>query len=550
MSTNSLLINFAGYPVSPRNFVPDNGLAALAGSLISAGHRTMIMDYSTVDVVKKIFPYEYHSEIKELVNRINADIKKHGAMSTDDLRDFRSLDVDINKFQKSRILDIAEDLNKMVRAEKIDFVGFKLFLGDAFEGSIIIAEYLKQHNPSLKIFAGGPHVDLFMERIFSITGCFDALAYGEGEEIIVSLAEYAEGRARLHEIPNLMYKEGGAIIKTAQKRVADLNALPDPIYDTDVYPAMAGNNKIKIILIDESRGCPNSCSFCCHPVKSGNKWRKKDPVRIVDFMEKMSVKHGIKAFRFSGSNPPPDLKRSIAEEIIKRGLNIKYTSFAYAKNVKNEDFSLLKRSGCYSIFFGIESGSREILAKSMNKRIDINEVRNAVKKSKEAGLKVVGSVIMPAPFETEETRKETYDLLMDLQLDGNDVCFPSPTPCTKWGEESGKYNFDLGEKEEFWNKAIKYSLKTFYPQVLWDSFPQYKLNGKNFPEITAETTAFVRALEGKGLLTQVTDEVLLMAEYSGLGFRDFRNRWNESLYCGEHSEIQQLTGLINNSILS
>jgi radical SAM superfamily enzyme YgiQ (UPF0313 family) len=77
-----------------------------------------------------------------------------------------------------------------IRSNKIDFVGLKLWNGDGFVASQIIAECIKKNFPDMPIFAGGPHVDIFLENIYKITDAFDCLVYGEGEETIVMLAEY------------------------------------------------------------------------------------------------------------------------------------------------------------------------------------------------------------------------------------------------------------------------------------------------------------------------------------------------------------------------
>jgi len=61
--TRSLLINFSGYPAVMRSLALDNGLANLAGSLIQKGHQTIILDYATVDTIKRLFPHEYSDEL-------------------------------------------------------------------------------------------------------------------------------------------------------------------------------------------------------------------------------------------------------------------------------------------------------------------------------------------------------------------------------------------------------------------------------------------------------------------------------------------------------
>jgi magnesium-protoporphyrin IX monomethyl ester (oxidative) cyclase len=549
MAANSILINYAGYPISPRNFVPDNGLAALAASLLHSGHRTLVLDYSTVSIMRRIFPYQYGKELRELTGNILRDLKQGVRPNPGDMAQFYALDTAIDLYQQARVEDIACEVDAYVKERKVDFVGMKLFVGDAFEGSVAIAEHLKRQNPGLKIFGGGPHVDWFMHRIFDVTDAFDALAYGEGEETIVHLADYVLGKRLLEDIPNLVFRRNGKVVVTPQKRIEDLNALPCPVYDEDIYPAMKGNDKIKIVLVDESRGCPNACNFCCHPAKSGNRWRLRRAENVVDVMEQISYNYSITAFRFAGSSPPPKLKKEIAREILRRGLSVRYTSFAHTRSYTSEDFDLIRRSGCYATFFGIESGSQEILDRSMNKKITVQQVRDAVAKCRQSGMKIVGSVIVPAPFETERTKAETMALIDELKLDSVDVCFPTPVLGTRWGDECEKFNFAIPDKEKFWKDIMTYRIKTFYPQALWKPHPLYYLNGKPFSDVAMETTDFVRGCEQRGHLTQATDEVLLMADYAGLETREFRDRSNRYLSQGDHVAMEELVSQVNRNIV-
>jgi radical SAM superfamily enzyme YgiQ (UPF0313 family) len=365
----------------------------------------------------------------------------------------------------------------------------------------------------------------------------------------VHLAEHALGKRRLEDVPNLVFKRQGKIVVTPQKRIEDLNTLPCPVYDETIYPAMKGNDKIKIVLVDESRGCPNSCNFCCHPAKSGHRWRLRRAAGVVDVMEQISYNYAISAFRFAGSSPPPQLKKEIAAEILRRGLQFRYTSFAHTRSYTSEDFELIHRSGCFATFFGIESGSQRILDRSMNKKITVQQVRNAVKKCRTSGMKIVGSVIMPAPFETEETKAETAALLDELQLDAIDVCFPTPVLGTRWGDECENYAFAIPDKEKFWMDTMTYRIKTFYPQALWKPHPLYYLNGKPFSDVAMETTDFVHRCERNGSLTQVTDEVLLMAAYAGFDAREFRDRSNRCLAMGDYNTMEEIVARINNGIV-
>ena len=547
--TRSLLINYSGYPAVIRSLALDNGLANLAGSLLQKGHQTTILDYATVDTIERLFPHEYSDELSCLTERIISSLEQGFLPQGDDLRAFRDMDTRINELQKGKVGHIAQEISEYAKAYKVDFVGLKLWSGDGFEGSITIAEKLKQDNPKLPVFAGGPHVDSFKENIFDVCDIFDALVYGEGEETITMLADYVSGKRKLEDIPNLIYKKNGRIVTTPVRRINNLDSLSSPVYDQDVYLAMKGNQKIKMVFIDESRGCPNHCSYCIHPIKSGNRWRERTPQAVVEQMEEMNRKYGFTAFRFAGSNPPPFLKRRIANEILNRGLKVTYSAFGHIRDGLVVDFKLLRKSGCYSLFFGIESGSQRILDESMNKGIRIGQITKTIRACKQAGLYVVGSVIIPAPQETEETKKESFDLLLRMKPDSVVIWFPALMLGTDWEKNSQKYGFNIPNRKNYLKEAMLYKIKSFYPPSLWESSSEYNLNGKSFKEITKETGKFIRLLEKNKILTQVTSETALIARYARVSPRECRDKVRKYLSRGDYKSIGELVSKVNQGIL-
>jgi len=312
---------------------------------------------------------------------------------------------------------------------------------------------------------------------------------------------------------------------------------------------MKGNQKIKMVFIDESRGCPNHCSYCIHPIKSGNRWRERTPQAVVEQMEEMNRKYGFTTFRFAGSNPPPFLKKGIANEILNKGLKVTYSAFGHIKDGLVVDFELLRKSGCYSLFFGIESGSQRILDESMNKGIKIGQITKAIKACKQAGLYVVGSVIIPAPQETEETKKESLDLLLRMRPDSVVVWFPALMLGTDWEKNSQKYGFDIQDRKSYLREAMLYKIKSFYPPSLWEPSSEYNLNGKSFKEITKETGNFIRLLEKNKILTQVTSETALVARYARVSPRECRDKARKYLSSGDYKSIGELVSKINQVIL-
>lgn len=545
MATRSILISYAGYPYTFNSLMPDNGLANLAGSLLSAGHETLILDYGTVENLAAMFPRELvplaRSAFTSAMERLSAD----KALTQDNLKGLSALEAKVREVSEKHRRRIAEQICNRVEEMRPDFVGFKLWNGDGFFGSVEIAERVRARHKNVKLFAGGAHVDIFQSDIFRATEVFDALAYGEGEETILQLAEFARGKRRMEDVDNAIFKRDGQVVATRCRRIDDLDTLPFPCYEESVYPAMSGDSKIKVIVLDESRGCPFRCHFCIHPIKSGATSRRKSAQRVVEEMGRIIRDVGSGAFRYAGSSTPPRLAKRIADLISMRGMKVLYSTFGNAANAGPDCFTDVSRSGCTSIFFGIESGSEEILRRSMGKKVKPDRIAEVIGQSKSAGIFTVGSVIFPAPFESEESERLTMEFLREVRPDSVVVQFPIIYPRTEWATNPERFGISF-DKMEYADTAMTYKAKPLLPSEFWDDLP-FSMNGKDFRTIRGEAARFTRKLERNGILTSVSDDLVLIAKLAGYEGREreFRDLTQAAFVCGDADWISEVVAEVN-----
>ncbi len=538
MATKSILVNFNGCPSTLDSLMPDNGLANLAGSLLEEGHQTLIMDFGTADIFKRLIPEDISQELDAIYEEFIS--KPSDKSKTPPVNRLVELDRLLEDHKESELNKIADEIIEKAYQMGADFIGFKLWTGEGFSGSIKIAHCIRNKLPNVKLFAGGPHIDWFMESVFDYTDVFDVLAYGEGEEVIKLLAEYVEGRRSLSDIPNIIYKNNGNVITNDLMRISDLNVLSEPIYDESVYPAIKGDQKIKFIMIDESRGCPNTCNFCIHPQKSGKKWRRRNPIQTVDMIEKLSRELNTSTFRFAGSNTPADLRKEIAQEIIRRQINVTYTGFGHVKG--NEDYNLLKNSGCVALAFGVESGSQEILNRSVNKRVKVDDIISAITACKSAGISVIASVIVPCPYDTEQTLEETLKLLIKTKPDSVTLQLPGLIPGSYWHKNKEDFGFELDD--EFLRKLMFYKIKLLLPPILWEPLP-YRMNGKDHIQMMTVAQNMTIELEKNGVLTGINDFLILIGKVLNKSLIETRDINRRAFFTGNYMRIKELIGLFN-----
>jgi radical SAM superfamily enzyme YgiQ (UPF0313 family) len=94
---------------------------------------------------------------------------------------------------------------------------------------------------------------------------------------------------------------------------------------------------------------------------------------------------------------------------------------------------LMKRAGCWSISFGIESGSPKIL-ESYTKSADMQKIREVVNMTYDAGIKTKGLFMLGAPEETMDTINETVEFIRTLRLSTLNLSKFTPYPGTKYYE--------------------------------------------------------------------------------------------------------------------
>lgn len=530
--SRSLLINYSGYPTTPNSFMPDNGLAVLAGSLLSSGHQTTVLDYNTLDIIG-LLPQEYGEKLFLL---------KQGK-TADGLNELRKISDCLNKLQDEDIKKKADEIADIIIEREINFLGLKLWTGRGFENGVKLAKEIKKRSSSTPIFAGGPHVDYFRERIYKVTDAFDVLAYGEGEETIVELAEHVLGKKELDSIPNLVIKKGSEVITTPERRVSDLNS-SFPVYDLDVYPALDGDKKIKLFVSEFSRGCPFQCNFCGHSNKSGARWRSKNAQRISEEFRYVIETHGTRVFRNGDSNTPGYLIKEVAEKIIRDKLDVEYALISHVNNLDPDYFDVLKKSGCFSVFFGIESGNQQIVDHYIRKGLRLERAEEIIEKARESGLFVITSYIHPCPGETEESKKDTWEFIMRAKPDVATICPPIITPRSVWGENPGMFGIRLSEN--YFDELMFFTPALFFPPTMWKPL-NYKINGKDFVQIAQESDRFAESLEKGGILTQVIEDTALMARHCQMGFKEFRDKVRHYLIVGDQENMRAIVKKINES---
>ena len=217
----------------------------------------------------------------------------------------------------------------------------------------------------------------------------------------------------------------------------DLDALPFPARDLLPNAAYIRHGRRRygyaVTTVMSSRGCPFACEFCSNVV-FGDSYRERSPASVVDEVEqalalgydRIAFSDDVFTLRASGSSP--SATRSSGAACASTGSAWRGWTASTARPPAR-----MRRAGCRTVFFGIESGSDEVL-RLMRKGVTAAQAREAVWAAHDAGLEVGAFFILCYPGDTDETVLETLRFAGSLPLDYLGLSMPYPLPGTRLRE--------------------------------------------------------------------------------------------------------------------
>jgi radical SAM superfamily enzyme YgiQ (UPF0313 family) len=121
--------------------------------------------------------------------------------------------------------------------------------------------------------------------------------------------------------------------------------------------------------------------------------------------------------------------------MIQEKLNFGWVAFYRVDLVRPEMLELMKRAGCHTLMFGIESASEKLL-KDYQKNIRLDAIRKALALCRKMGIRTVGTFILGFPEETAADIEATIKFSLELPLDYSSFNLPVPRSKTSFRSES------------------------------------------------------------------------------------------------------------------
>lgn len=145
-----------------------------------------------------------------------------------------------------------------------------------------LAQRVRQEVPGAFIVVGGH--DASREPDWFHHPAVDAVAIGDGEEIMPPMVEALDRGGRLERVPGLMLNRNGERFFTGHAPARrDLDSLPMPARHliASYAPHYYINFRKPLALMETARGCPFKCNFCSVWKFHESTFREKSPERVV-----------------------------------------------------------------------------------------------------------------------------------------------------------------------------------------------------------------------------------------------------------------------------
>jgi len=166
----------------------------------------------------------------------------------------------------------------------------------------------------------------------------------------------------------------------------------------------------------------------------------------MDLIKKLYFDYGVRELSFEDDTFTlfPSRLEQLCSMIIHEGLDISWSCNGRIEAVEPKILELMKQAGCWQIAYGIESGDQRILDIA-KKGIRLQDVRQAIKMTCQAGILSKGYFILGFPEEDEASLKRTISFAKELKLDDVSISLMTPFPGSEiyqWGDKYGTIERD------------------------------------------------------------------------------------------------------------
>jgi len=282
-------------------------------------------------------------------------------------------------------------------------------MGQQTLASIAIAREIKRLNPQIITVIGGSNATEPMGG--GILASSDVIDFAFSGESDIEFPKFCRAYLDNGELPRQRV--------LSCLPVQDMDSLPEPIYDayfaalepvrdSDPMARHAPNS----LLFESSRGCwwgdKHLCKFCGYIPPSVGRYRMRSPEKIVDAIENLVDRYGVRHIRASDAIMPAQFPKAVLPLLIERGIECTL-AYEIKSNHREEDLDVCARAGINELQPGIETLSSHVLT-LMDKGVTALDNVRLLRNARSRRINIIWNFLSAIPGES----REDYEAMMAL----------------------------------------------------------------------------------------------------------------------------------------
>ncbi len=301
-------------------------------------------------------------------------------------------------------------------------------------GALRMAQAIRRAHPGIRIGLGGGFVntelrELSEPRLFDFV---DFVTLDGGERPLLALIDHLQGgRGRERLVRTFLRDEAGAV------RYVNWPEPDVPFEDwgTPTWDGLPIHDYLSLLdmlnpmhrlwsdgrwnKLTVAHGCYwKKCSFCDVSLDYISRYETATAGTLVDRIERIVQETGQTGFHFVDEAAPPKMLRALAEELLRRDVQVSWWgNIRFEKTFTPELSELLAHSGCIAMSGGLEVASDRLLD-LMKKGVTVDQVARVTRGMADAGILVHAYLMYGFPTQTLQDTVDALEYVRQLFENG------------------------------------------------------------------------------------------------------------------------------------
>ena len=313
-----------------------------------------------------------------------------------------------------------------------------VLLSVPFPGSVYaafrMAQTIRRVAPDVRIVLGGGFVNTELRQL-SDPAVFDFVDYvtlDAGERPLLAILEHFQGERTPDRLVRTFVRDTNGQVRFFNWPEPDV---PFEEIGTPTWDGLPLNRYLSLLdmlnpmhrlwsdgrwnKLTIAQGCYwKKCSFCDISLDYISRYETVSAEILVDRIEQIVAETGQTGFHFVDEAAPPKMLKALAEELIRRNVQISWWgNIRFEKTFTPEVVDLLAESGCIAVSGGLEVASDRLL-KLMQKGVSVEQVAQVTRDFSDAGILVHAYLMYGFPTQTLQDTVDALEYVRQLFENG------------------------------------------------------------------------------------------------------------------------------------